>query len=386
VRKLVGISQKIKRSWLDALLDRLVNTTDEVELRAFLDNRLKDELPGTESRAKTLGILLRIWGGIPPERISLRDRALALLPRISGQDRIWLHWGMTALAYPFFRDAAEVVGRLLALQDDFTTAQVQGRMLTTWGDRATSKEAAQKLITTFVDWEALRATKTKGHFLQSRKLAASDPDLQLWLLEALLRASVGEEIDARQLLRLPEAFPFSVQVGVADLRNYEGFNIHRQGLDMDIVAPRSAKLEPVLKASKKSQKKFSKVPHASLFEMEAASVVSKEGKPFTVPVISSKMRSAREQREGLDEKHRTEDVIKNEILGTLPNRASRFHRVRGTALIPNGPFAAPSVECLKQFREGRFFGCIALTQAVMEAMIALAWQSEIGKKATHEGT
>jgi hypothetical protein len=68
---------------------------------------------------------LRIWSGIPPERISLRDRAVALLPRISGQERIWLHWGMTALAYPFFRDTAEVVGRLLALQDDFTTAQVQ---------------------------------------------------------------------------------------------------------------------------------------------------------------------------------------------------------------------------------------------------------------------
>ena len=54
---------------------------------------------------------------------------------------------MTALAYPFFRDTAEVVGRLLALQDDFTSAQVQSRMLTTWGDRATTKEAAQKLIT-----------------------------------------------------------------------------------------------------------------------------------------------------------------------------------------------------------------------------------------------
>ncbi len=94
----------------------------------------------------------------------MRDRAVALLPRISGQERIWLHWGMTALAYPFFRDTAEVVGRLLALQDDFTTAQVQGRMLTTWGDRATSKEAAQKLITTLVDWEVLRSTKTQGPF------------------------------------------------------------------------------------------------------------------------------------------------------------------------------------------------------------------------------
>ena len=133
MRNIVGISQKIKRAWLDAVLDRLVQTTDEAELRTFLDKHLKEELPGKESRAKTSGILLRIWSGIPRERVGLRDRAVALLPRISGQERIWLHWGMTALAYPFFRDTAEVVGRLLALQDDFTTAQVQARIVDDMG-------------------------------------------------------------------------------------------------------------------------------------------------------------------------------------------------------------------------------------------------------------
>ncbi len=220
---------------------------------------MRAELPGKESRAKTTGIVLRIWSGILPDRIALRDRALALLARISGQERIWLHWGMTALAYPFFRDTAEVVGRLLALQDDFTTAQVQGRLLTTWGDRATSREAAQKLITTLVDWEVLRSTKTKGHFLLARKMTASIPDLQLWLLEALLAASAADEIEAHQLLRLPESFPFTINVGVADLRRYEGFNIHRQGLDMDMVALRKVKLEPPPKATKQSRRKRSKL-------------------------------------------------------------------------------------------------------------------------------
>ena len=90
---------------------------------------LRKELPGKESRAKASGIILRIWSGVDAKHVALRDRAVALLPRISGQERIWLHWGMTALAYPFFRDLAEVVGRLLALQDDFTTAQVQARMI-----------------------------------------------------------------------------------------------------------------------------------------------------------------------------------------------------------------------------------------------------------------
>jgi hypothetical protein len=281
--RVVGFSQKTKRAWLDALLDKLVQTTDEAELRKFLDKHLKDDLPGKESRAKSAGIILRIWSGIPPERLALRDRAVAMLPRISGQERIWLHWGMTALAYPFFRDTAEVVGRLLALQDDFTTAQVQGRMLTTWGDRATNKEAVQKLITTLVDWEVLRSTKTKGHFLLARKMTASIPDLQLWLLEVLLGASADDEIEAQLLLRLPEAFPFTVSVGVADLRKYEGFNIHRQGLDMDMVALRKVKLEPPPKPTKKT--KTTAADQSSLFDTESEEGVSNNGKPVAIPVV-----------------------------------------------------------------------------------------------------
>ena len=265
MRKVVGIDRKIKRAWVDAVLDRLTQTTDEAELRTFLDHHLKDDVTGKESRAKTAGIILRIWSGIPSARIPLRERAVAMLPRISGQERIWLHWGMTALAYPFFRDIAEVVGRLLALQDDFTTAQVQGRMLTTWGDRAASKQAAQKLITTLVDWDVLRSTKTKGHFLLARKMTASIPDLQLWLLEALLGASAADEIEVQQFLRLPESFPFSLSIGLADLRRHEGLNIHRQGFDMDMVSLRPVKKTIPVKAPKKATKK-SRHPAASLFQ------------------------------------------------------------------------------------------------------------------------
>lgn len=255
MRNTVGISHRLKRAWLDDVLDRLVQTRDEKELRAFVDQRLRDELPGKEARAKAAGILLRIWSGVEEKHVALRDRAVALLPRISGQERIWLHWGMTALAYPFYRDLAEVIGRMLTLQDDFTTAQVQARMKTAWGDRVTSKEAAQKLITGMVDWEVLRATKTKGHFLLARKMTTTVSDLQLWLLEAMLSASASDEIEAQQLLRLPELFPFAFTVGVGDLRKHEGFNIHRQGLDMDMVAVRHVKVEPPPKPPARQKKR-----------------------------------------------------------------------------------------------------------------------------------
>ena len=390
MRKIVGISQKVKRAWLDAVLDRLVKTTDEAELRTFLDKHLKEELPGKESRAKTAGIILRIWSGIPPERVALRNRAVALLPRISGQERIWLHWGMAALAYPFFRDTAEVVGRLLALQDDFTSAQVQSRMLTTWGDRATTKEAAQKLINTLVDWEVLRSTKTRGHFLLARKMTASVPDLQLWLLEALLGASAADEIEAQQLLRLPESFPFTIGIGVADLRRYDGFNIHRQGLDMDMVAIRKVKLEPPPKPVKKMRKEKAPTPdQASLFDTQVEQILSGNEKLPVVPVISDTAKNAKDKDDHQnfnDERRRIEESIKSEVLRTLSERADRFLQVRGIILVPYSPFVAPSGECAEQFRDGHYFGCIALTQAMLEAVIRHVWRIKFKRNLNQDGT
>jgi hypothetical protein len=380
MRKVVGISQKIKRAWLDAVLDQLVKTTDEAELRTVLHKRLKEELPGAESRAKASGIILQIWSRLPPERISLRNKAVAMLSQISGHERIWLHWGMTALAYPFFRDTTEVVGRLLALQDDFTTAQVQGRMLTTWGDRATSKEAVQKLITSLVDWDVLRSTKSKGHFLLARKITASIPDLQLWLLEALLRASDADEIEIRQLLRLPESFPFAISVGVADIRRHEGFNIHRQRLDMDMVALSKVRLEPQPAKRLKKEKALNPA-QAGLFEINPGDVVSNNTKPDTTPVGAVKSQSVRGQRDGMDERRRIEESIKSEVLRAPSDRATRILQVQRTILVPDGPFAAPSIECAEQFCAGYYFGCIALTQAVLEDLIRPRLADQIQEEA-----
>jgi hypothetical protein len=76
-----------------------------------------------------------------------------------------------------------------------------------------------------------------------------------------------------------------------------------------------------------------------------------------------------------------EDAIRNEVLGTLSERAERWIEVRGLPMIPDGrPFAAPSVECRALFRDGYYLGCIALTQTVAEAIVRYVWQIKHGKK------
>ncbi len=355
MRQVVGIDRKIKRFWLDAALDRLALKKDDNELRSFMEKHLQDELPGKESRAKAIGIILRIWSTIPPERLSLRDRALELLPRISGHDRIWLHWGMSALAYPFFRDTAEVVGRLLALQDDFTTAQVQDRIVTAWGDRVTSKLAARYLLNTFVDWELLRATKSQGHFLLSKKTKSNVPELQLWLLEALLNSSAADEIEAQQLMRLPESFPFSLSIGIADLRQSGPFVIHRQGLDMDMVG--LAKKAPIARFEAKPKPKppaSPKKPKAPVDETP-----TKIDKPKLVP----KRDTAKLERRAIEGSLKKDDAKK------LVSRIDRFQEFYATYERLDGHYATSIRQCLEMYRDGYFSGCILLSADLIEVLV-----------------
>jgi hypothetical protein len=390
MRKLVGISQKIKRAWLDAVLDQLVQTTNEVELRTFLDKRLNDELPGKESRAKTAGIILRIWSGIPPERVHLRDRAVALLPQISGQERIWLHWGMTSLAYPFFRDAAEVVGRLLSLQDDFTTAQVQARMVKAWGDRVTSMEAVQKLMHTLVDWEMLRTTQTKGQFLLARKATASILDLQLWLLEALLGASAADEIEAQQFLRSPESFPFTISVEIADLRRYEGFNIHRQGLDMDMVSVRPVKFAVPAKTTKEKTAKKPKDASTSLFRESSEESPKKAVAQPIIRQVAEVFSFSIEEPTTKPEPSSASTIVQPveaqvpEPVGTPTVsalvRTDRLATVEDLDLPHEVPFSAPIVECVGLFHKGLDFACIALAHDTIDAILRLVCRVKLGTR------
>ncbi len=63
-----------------------------------------------------------------------------------------------------------------------------------------------------------------------------------------------------------------------------------------------------------------------------------------------------------------EHSMKREFEQTLSERAVRYLQVKPHGIIPYEHFSAASAECNLLFRDGRFYGCIALTQAVTEAL------------------
>jgi len=72
--------------------------------------------------------------------------------------------------------------------------------------------------------------------------------------------------------------------------------------------------------------------------------------------------------------------IQDEVLRTLDDRACRLAKVDKLGLVPCGVFGAPSAECIELYRDGHYYGCISLVQAVTEAIVRHVWQVKLCKK------
>jgi len=65
----------------------------------------------------------------------------------------------------------------------------------------------------------------------------------------------------------------------------------------------------------------------------------------------------------------TEDGIKQEFEQTLSSRVERYLKVKPHGVIPWTEFAPVSAECALLFRDGHYYGSVALSQAVAEAIV-----------------
>jgi len=66
-----------------------------------------------------------------------------------------------------------------------------------------------------------------------------------------------------------------------------------------------------------------------------------------------------------------EENMQGEFLATIEERISRYQELDFIKLTPNTHFAFVSVECINLYRDGYFLACIALCQAVAEAIVRL---------------
>lgn len=238
-RRTIGFDRKIQLHWLDATAAWAGQGLAVGDIRLHLDRMLEGKVASggdRSARDKTRTVLMHVWVDVPSDLELLRDEGLSFFQSCSGRARLPLHWGMCLATYPFFRDIASTTGRLIDLQGTVALSQVTRRVAEVWGERSTVIRATQRVIRSLVLWEVLRETDERGVFAPMPRMGvAGDEGLGPWLVEAALSGSDHQGRPLRSLLSSATFFPFELQVSRRDLAKHPRLELHRQGLDEEMV-------------------------------------------------------------------------------------------------------------------------------------------------------
>jgi hypothetical protein len=225
--KRIGFDRMIRIEWLDAVAGIIREQKKPEEIRNAMHLLLENEFPKYDARRKTITVLLRIWYKVPPEHKAIRDRALQLLPQVTQNDRLWIHWGMTLLAFPFFHDIILILNRCFSFHDSCTPSEIQRKMEESWGKRYTMKRALDRVLQSLRFWNIIGKGELTGNLISLPQLQTENKDVELWLIESLLLSEESQSLPLDLLARFPTAFPFYIKLEQSDLMNSGRFTIQQ---------------------------------------------------------------------------------------------------------------------------------------------------------------
>jgi hypothetical protein len=227
----LGFIRNINLTWLDAAADARLSNNDMPSMRQDLDQRLQKEIEGLESRRKTIDVLIAIWFRNEKVGPELFNQALDALPKLGMNERIWLHYGLTLLYYPFFRQTAAIVGQFARTGEPITRAAVKNRLAKEIGHLGSLSRASERIVASLTDWGALVHQKRGNVYIpQLQIFKTGNTELQSWLLACALSSHPADQLPFPDLIRLPDLFPFGFTITLDHLRTNKKFSIQKQGI------------------------------------------------------------------------------------------------------------------------------------------------------------
>lgn len=230
----IGFSRTILLDWLDVTASLCVQNMDPFEIRQRLAETISGTVHGTDAQRKTIDVLSAIWVKTEKSAPRIRQEALALFPMLSSSDeRLWLHYGMALVCYPFFRKCVAAIGQVSRTEETITRALIKERLAGDYGHLGALDRSVERVIASLTDWGALAHTE-QNYTIHLRHFSAGEA-LQSWLLTCALYAHPSEGLPFDDLVHLPELYPFKLTIGVDSLRRDARFEVQRQGGGLEMV-------------------------------------------------------------------------------------------------------------------------------------------------------
>lgn len=212
----IGIKQIIRLKWLDYILFELKQGKTSDDIRKELDvilalwqNNDKMIEKGNITKKILIANLAKIWIDVTHDQKLIRDKLL----KINTHNTISLHWISISFSYPFWFDAASIIGRLLNLQSSFNHNQLLYRLKEKYGDRETVKRCTRYVLRSMLDWGCItEIDRRTGQYGRSDKIPVNNPAIISIFLDLVLTNFERDQILISEFYSQPSLFPFKLQL------------------------------------------------------------------------------------------------------------------------------------------------------------------------------
>lgn len=206
----LGFKVVLERSWLDLALDLMLQKKSPDEIRETLKEAILVTGKRSEQTTRFAIQIIRAWFEPDDDLVVFRDQLLAKAHSVPQSQWSALHWACLTAAYPFLLSVSTVFGRLLALQDEATKAQLLTRMQDIYGTRETVERALYYALGTFINLGLVEKKTKTGIMAAPEKITHLDEQMGILLWKAVLHATQGNRLPVHSLRNSPALYPFDM--------------------------------------------------------------------------------------------------------------------------------------------------------------------------------
>ena len=229
--KPVGFDQKIQFQYLDFLANAL-GTSKPIKLYEVLDDKLLGIIKGTMSRKHVITILMKIWVGVEAEAEFIRDSILKEYPYLSSDEKRCVHYCLACIAYPFYREQMNYLGKYLKMADTVKSKVLVSQMKSLYGDRRRVEVASSAVFSSSKDWGIITMDKPGVYSAIENRLTVNDKLVKNLLIEVLMEhlSTNTVSIEMVNASALFFAFDYHITVGDIDTKRFTIINNIRDTL------------------------------------------------------------------------------------------------------------------------------------------------------------
>ena len=206
----LGFKVVLEQDWLNLALTLSLQQKDVKDaretLRSFILSSGKRSILTTDFAVN----ILRAWFDPDEDLVIFRDQLLRQAQNLHQTQWPVLHWACFAAAYPFLLSFSTIFGRLTALQNETTKAQILARLQDIYGTREAVERSLYYGMGSFINLGLILRSPQKNTVKAPDKIQIKNNETGLLIWKAMIHATQGNRLSVNSLRHSPALYAFEM--------------------------------------------------------------------------------------------------------------------------------------------------------------------------------